>query len=85
MEFSQSLASIQRYRDGLTLRYVVPTFIDRRVRKSEEILDQLQTYFPDRRASQFATTCASPKPPATASTSSSMRPTRPAPRTTGDW
>ncbi|MEI2690472.1 MAG: ParA family protein [Anaerolineae bacterium] len=40
-EFAQSLASIQRYRDSLTLRYVLPTFLDRRVRKSEEILAQL--------------------------------------------
>ncbi|MCA9870901.1 MAG: ParA family protein [Anaerolineae bacterium] len=45
-EFSQSMASIQRYRDGLALRYVLPTFMDRRVRKSEEILGQLHTYFP---------------------------------------
>ena len=46
MEFSQSMTDIQRYRDGLALRYVVPTFMDRRVRKSEEILAQLHTYFP---------------------------------------
>lgn len=46
LEFAQSLTSIQRYRDGLTLRYVLPTFLDRRVRKSEEIMGQLATYFP---------------------------------------
>ncbi len=46
LEFAQSLASIQRYRDSLTLRYVLPTFMDRRVRKSEEIMGQLATYFP---------------------------------------
>ncbi|MBE2235913.1 MAG: ParA family protein [Anaerolinea sp.] len=47
LEFAQSLASIQRYREALALRYVLPTFLDRRVRKSEEIMAQLATYFPD--------------------------------------
>jgi len=46
LEFAQSLGSIQRYRDSLALRYVLPTFMDRRVRKSEEIMGQLATYFP---------------------------------------
>lgn len=46
MEFSQSMTSIQRYRDDLTLRYVVPTFLDRRVKKSQEILDQLAAHYP---------------------------------------
>ena len=46
LEFAQSLGSIQRYREHLTLRYVLPTFLDRRVRKSQEIMDQLATYYP---------------------------------------
>jgi chromosome partitioning protein len=46
LEFAQSLGSIQRYRDNLALRYVLPTFLDRRVRKSAEIMGQLATYFP---------------------------------------
>ena len=45
-DFAQSLASIQRYHPELQLRYVVPTFFDRRVKKSEEIFTQLQAYYP---------------------------------------
>jgi chromosome partitioning protein len=45
MEFSRSLAAIQRYHPALTLKYVLPTFYDRRVRKSEEILEQLDQHF----------------------------------------
>jgi chromosome partitioning protein len=45
-DFAQSLASIQRYHPELALRFIVPTFFDRRVRKSEEIFAQLQTYYP---------------------------------------
>ena len=48
MEFSRSLQTIQKYREELELRYVVPTFYDRRVKKSGEILTQLQNYFGDR-------------------------------------
>ncbi len=45
MEFSRSMVSIQRYHPELTLKYVLPTFFDRRVKKSEEILGQLQLYY----------------------------------------
>jgi chromosome partitioning protein len=45
-DFAQNLASIQRYHPDLQLRYVVPTFYDRRVKKSEEIFTQLQAYYP---------------------------------------
>ena len=45
LDFIQSLESIQRYHSSLTLRYVLPTFLDRRVKKSEEILEQLKTHF----------------------------------------
>jgi chromosome partitioning protein len=48
MEFSHSLAAIQKYRSDLQLRYILPTFFDRRVRKSDEILAQLQAYFGER-------------------------------------
>ena len=48
MEFSRSMAAIQRYRPSLELKYVLPTFFDRRVRKSEEILGQLQGHFDTR-------------------------------------
>ena len=47
IDFSRSMTSIQRYRDDLTLKYVVPTFFDRRVKKSGEILNQLQNHYGD--------------------------------------
>jgi chromosome partitioning protein len=47
-EFHQSVTSIQRYHEDLSLRYVVPTFYDRRVKKSDEILEQLRTYYDTR-------------------------------------
>jgi len=47
IDFSRSMTTIQRYRDDLTLKYVVPTFFDRRVKKSEEILNQLQDHYGD--------------------------------------
>jgi len=45
IEFVRSLEPIQKYHSGLELRYIVPTFMDRRVKKSEEILGQLQSYY----------------------------------------
>lgn len=45
IEFVQSLDSIQRYHPDLALRYVLPTFMDRRVKKSGEILGQLQAHY----------------------------------------
>ncbi len=46
-DFAQNLASIQRYHADLRLRYVLPTFYDRRVKKSEEIFAQLHAYYPE--------------------------------------
>ena len=45
MEFVRSLASIQRYHPELSLKYVLPTFFDRRVKKSDEILAQLRAFY----------------------------------------
>ena len=45
IEFAQSLGSIQQYHPDLVLRYILPTFMDRRVKKSEEILRQIQSYY----------------------------------------
>jgi chromosome partitioning protein len=45
MEFARSMASIQRYHPGLSLKYILPTFFDRRVKKSAEILEQLQIHY----------------------------------------
>lgn len=47
LEFVQSLAPIQQYHQTLRLRYVLPTFMDRRVKKSEEILQQLARHYPE--------------------------------------
>ena len=48
LEFQKSIESIQKYRPELSLKYVLPTFLDKRVRKSEEILKQLQAFYKDR-------------------------------------
>lgn len=45
MEFSQSVNSIKKYKPNIELKYVLPTFYDRRVKKSEEILNQLKEHF----------------------------------------
>lgn len=47
IEFARALVPIQSYHPGLALRYVVPTFMDRRVKKSGEILGQLESYYND--------------------------------------
>lgn len=44
LTFAQRLQAIQEYH-RLELRYILPTFLDRRVRKSEEILGQLQAHY----------------------------------------
>jgi chromosome partitioning protein len=45
LSFIENIAEIQRYNKKLILRYILPTFMDGRVRKSSEILRQLQTYY----------------------------------------
>ena len=47
IEFTRSVSSLQKYHPSLSLRYVLPTFMDRRVKKSAEILTQLQEHFAD--------------------------------------
>lgn len=44
-QFHNSLKRVQKYHETLALRYVLPTFLDRRVSKSEEILGQLARYY----------------------------------------
>ncbi len=46
LEFSESLEAISRYRTQLALRFVVPTFQDRRVSQSAEILEILRSHYP---------------------------------------
>ncbi|MFN2158732.1 MAG: ParA family protein [Anaerolineales bacterium] len=45
MEFSESVSAIQKYNTNLALKYILPTFYDRRVKKSEEIYNQLKNHF----------------------------------------
>ncbi len=47
MSFLKSIEPIQKYKD-ISIKYVLPTFQDGRVKKSQEILEQLQGYFKDR-------------------------------------
>ena len=44
--FQESIEAIQQYRPELEIRYILPTFYDRRVKKSEEILEQLLAAYP---------------------------------------
>jgi chromosome partitioning protein len=44
-DFNRSLGGIQKYHPGLSTSYILPTFLDRRVRKSEEILAQVQAHY----------------------------------------
>lgn len=48
LDFQKSIEAIQKYRQELEIRYILPTFYDKRVRKSEEILQQLQAFYTDR-------------------------------------
>ncbi len=43
----QSVMGVQKYHKDLVVKYIVPTFYDLRVKKSNEILNQLKEYFPD--------------------------------------
>jgi chromosome partitioning protein len=47
LEFQKSLEQIQKYHP-ITLQYVLPTFYDRRVKKSKEILRQLWGVYKDK-------------------------------------
>ncbi len=46
-DFLGSVKQVQRYREGLEIVGIIPTFYDARVRKSAEILEQLGRYFPE--------------------------------------
>jgi chromosome partitioning protein len=48
MRFEDRLSIIQKYNPLLHLRWVVPTFVDGRVKKSGEILSQLQATYGER-------------------------------------
>lgn len=48
VEFVGNIESIQKYNPDIMLQYVLPTFFDRRVKKSSEILAQLEAYCEDK-------------------------------------
>lgn len=45
VEFLKSIASIQKYRPEVSLKYILPTFLDRRVKNSVSILEKLQELY----------------------------------------
>lgn len=47
LEFQENLAEIQKYNRKLSLKYILPNFLDGRVKKSGEILRQLQNHYKD--------------------------------------
>lgn len=47
-EFLQSLEAVSRYRPELSLRYIVPTFLDKRVRGPAVLYEELAALYPER-------------------------------------
>ena len=48
VDFVQRIEAIRNYRQGLDLRYILPTGLDRRTAQSGEILEQLEGHFSGR-------------------------------------
>lgn len=48
LRFEERLGVIQKYNNALALRWIVPTFVDGRVRKTAEIMSQLQERYGER-------------------------------------
>lgn len=46
-EFAERIKSVQSFHRRLEYKYLLPTFWDRRVKKSSEILEQLRKYYPN--------------------------------------
>ncbi len=46
-EFMKSLGSIQKYRKEIALKYIVPTFMDTRIKGPETIYAQLEKLYPE--------------------------------------
>ncbi len=46
-EFMKSLGSIQKYRKEVVLKYIVPTFMDSRIKGPEAIYNQLKKLYPE--------------------------------------
>ncbi|WP_022664073.1 AAA family ATPase [Desulfospira joergensenii] len=46
-EFMKSLGSIQKYRKEIELKYIVPTFLDTRIKGPESLYSQLKRLYPE--------------------------------------
>ncbi|MEJ7633111.1 MAG: ParA family protein [Rubrobacteraceae bacterium] len=46
-DFLGRVNEVQQYREGLLIKGIIPTFYDGRVKKSAEIMEQLERHFPD--------------------------------------
>lgn len=44
-DFQHTVSGVQKYHPEVRLKYILPTFMDGRVRKSQEILEQLQRHY----------------------------------------
>lgn len=47
VEFLKSLTAIQKYRSDVTLNYILPTFLDKRIKNPDSILDRLKELYGD--------------------------------------
>ncbi len=47
VEFLKSLSAIQKYRSEVALKYILPTFFDKRVKNPETLLNRLQELYGD--------------------------------------
>lgn len=45
VEFLKSLSSIQKYRSDISLNYILPTFLDKRIKNPDAILDRLKELY----------------------------------------
>ena len=48
MDFQKYVEGVKEYKPDLQIRYILPTFYDKRVKKSEEIYSQLKDYYGER-------------------------------------
>ncbi|MCG8636373.1 MAG: chromosome partitioning protein ParA, partial [Desulfobacterales bacterium] len=46
-EFIKSLGAIQKYRQEIQLKYIVPTFLDARIKGPQNLYDQLKKLYPN--------------------------------------
>lgn len=63
-EFLKSVAAIQKHRKGLKVTYVLPTFFDRRLKRSSTILTKLEELYGDRLCAPIRTNARVSEAPA---------------------